>query len=393
MTHPHIMIVAGEASGDMHGARLVRELEKRAPDASFCGMGGKELAAAGVEILCDAAKIAVVGILEVVSHLKDIRKAMRTLENRLKDHSPHLLILIDYPDFNLMLAKKAKSLGIPVLYYISPQVWAWRSGRVKKIRRLVDRMAVILPFEQQFYQERGMTAEFVGHPLMDSVRTSMTREQFLSRNNIEEGKTIIGLLPGSRKKEIASMLPVFLKAAALFCHEQEKDEYVFLLPLARTLSIKDLENNGLAETKLDVRVIDVDRYDMMAACDATMATSGTVTLELAILGVPMVVAYRIAPITYFLGRRLIKVPYVSLVNLVADRKIVPELLQDNATPENICSALTDLVLTTESRKLMRRELASVCEQLGGPGASSRVAQLALEIVRQGPLGESPRKGL
>jgi len=374
------MIVAGEASGDMHGARLIAALKEQAPGAQVCGIGGPELTRQGVEILYDSSQLAVVGIVEVISHLSFIRAALRTLENRLKEQQPDLLILIDYPDFNLIMAKKAKRLGIPVFYYISPQVWAWRSGRVKTIKKLVDRMAVILPFEQEFYRERGMTVDFVCHPLMDSVRTTRTREDFLQSLGIDPESTVIGILPGSRKREIAGMLPIFLEAAKRMQKQLAKP--VFLLPLAPTLCEDDLLNNGLAEAGVEVQVIREDRYDLMAACGAVMAASGTVSLELAILNVPMVISYRVSPLTYFLGRRLIKVQYASLVNLVAGREVVPELLQNEAVPEKIADATIRLIANRTERTRHLAGLAEVREKLGGAGASAKAAKLALATIRK-----------
>ncbi|MHB8987730.1 MAG: lipid-A-disaccharide synthase [Desulfobulbia bacterium] len=377
---PRIMIVAGEASGDMHGARLIAALKEQAPGAQICGIGGPELTRQGVEILYDASRLAVVGIVEVISHFRFIREAMRALEKRLREQPPDLLILIDYPDFNLILAKKAKRLGIPVFYYISPQVWAWRSGRVKTIKKLVDRMGVILPFEQEFYRKFGMNVDFVGHPLMDAVQPTRSREDFLHSLGIAPESTVIGILPGSRKREIAGMLPVFL-AAAKRMQEQMTPKPVFVLPLAPTLSEEDLLDNGLAEAGVEVRVVRENRYDLMGACSAVMAASGTVSLELAILNVPMVISYRVSPLTYFLGRRLIKVQYASLVNLVADREVVPELLQDEAVPEKIAQATMRLIENQAERTRMLAGLAEVRERLGGPGASERSARLALNLAR------------
>ena len=377
---PRIMIVAGEASGDMHGARLIAALKEQAPGAQICGIGGPELTRQGVEILYDASQLAVVGIVEVISHFRFIREAMRALEKRLREQPPDLLILIDYPDFNLILAKKAKRLGIPVFYYISPQVWAWRSGRVKTIKKLVDRMGVILPFEQEFYRKFGMNVDFVGHPLMDAVQPTRSREDFLHSLGIAPESTVIGILPGSRKREIAGMLPVFL-AAAKRMQEQMRPKPVFVLPLAPTLSEEDLLANGLADAGVEVRVVRENRYDLMGACSAVMAASGTVSLELAILNVPMVISYRVSPLTYFLGRRLIKVQYASLVNLVADREVVPELLQDEAVPEKIADATMRLIENQAERTRMLAGLAEVRERLGGPGASERSARLALNLAR------------
>ncbi len=381
MNAPHIMIVAGEASGDMHGAKLVAAMREQAPDLTVCGIGGPALAEQGVEILYDSAQLAVVGIVEVISHFRFIREAMRALEKRLREQPPSLLILIDYPDFNLILAKKAKRLGIPVFYYISPQVWAWRSGRVKTIKARVNRLAVILPFEKEFYKKHGMAVDFVGHPLMDSVRTTQTRADFLRSLGLAPESTVIGILPGSRRREIAGMLPVFLAAAKQMRERMVRP--VFLLPLAPTLSEDDLLANGLADAGVEVRVIRENRYDLMGACDAVMAASGTVSLELAILNVPMVISYRVSPLTYFLGRRLIKVQYASLVNLVAGREVVPELLQDEAVPEKIADATLRLIENQAERARMLAGLAEVRERLGGPGASERSARLALNLARSG----------
>jgi len=341
-------------------------------------MGGKEMAAAGMELLCDISNLAVMGIVEVVSRLWDIRKAMRILEQRWQQQLPDLLILIDYPGFNLILAAKAKKLEIPVMYYIGPKVWAWGRGRIKKIRRLVDRMAVILPFEQDFYRKYGMEVEFVGSPLLDSVKHDITKDQFLKIHDIDPVSTVVGILPGSRKQEIVKMLPLFLSAAKRL--QLHVGKIVFLLALAPGLSRADLVENGLRDVDLDVRVIAEGRYDLMASCDVVMAASGTVTLELAILNVPMVVAYRVAPVTFFLGRLLVKVPFFSLVNLVAGKKVVAELLQHEASPEKISEELQRLLDDQDANATMKKMLKQITGQLGKAGASTRTASLALELI-------------
>ncbi len=379
-----VMIVTGEASGDMHGARLVRSMLKRNPALSFCGMGGDELAAAGVEILYDAAKLAVVGLTEVISHLGDILAARKTLIRRMKSNPPDLLILLDYPDFNLLLAARAKKLGIPIFYYISPQVWAWRKGRTKKIGRLADRIGVILPFEKDFYAGYGVTVDFVGHPLMDGVQTTMTREEFLEQQAVPGENTIIGLLPGSRSKEIRNLLPDFLEAAKKLKDSLETD-CTFLIPKASTVPLSLLHENGLAEyeNQLDIRVIDKNRYDLMGACTAVVAASGTVTLELAILGIPTVVTYRVSPRTYRLGRLLVRnVEFFSLVNLIGGRCIIPELLQDEVTPQAVADQLAPLLLDQQSRRKVLKGLKEVRERLGKPGASDRAADIALEMLTE-----------
>ena len=380
-----IMIVAGEASGDMHGARLVEAMRAQQADLNFSGIGGKELSAAGVHMLYDASKLAVVGLTEVISHLGDILAARRALINQMREVKPSLLILIDYPDFNLLLAAKAKKLGIPVFYYISPQVWAWRSGRVKKIGRLTKRVGVILPFEKDFYAARGVEVDFVGHPLVDTVKTSQSRAEFLRSQNIrtQPSTRIIGVLPGSRSKEIRSLLPDFLAAAQLLA-DDAPDDFIFLLPRASTISQELLADSGLADyqDKIKIYTCSDNRYDLMAACDAVVTASGTVTLELAILGVPTVTTYRVSPRTYRLGRMLIRhIQYFSLVNLIADREIIPELLQDEVTPENIANHLLAMLNDNRYRENVLAGLAEITDKLGAPGCSKRAAAIALQCMR------------
>lgn len=375
------MIVTGEASGDLHGANLVKAMHLREPQLVFSGMGGPELAAAGVNLLYDAKKVAVVGIFEVISHLGDIRAAQRILKQQMEDHLPALLIVIDLPDFNLLLAKKAKQLGIPVFYYISPQVWAWRSGRVKTISKRVDTVGVILPFEEQFFRERGVKAEYVGHPLLDTVHVTESKSEFFRSNGIDADTRCVGLLPGSRIKEISMLLPVFL-AAAEQLQDMSKDKITFLIPLASTISEDELRQQGLApyEDKLTIKIIRENRYNMMAACDAVAAASGTVTLELALLDIPMVVTYKFAPLTYTIGRLLIKLKHFSLVNLIAGESVVPELLQSQVTQTRVAEEMYNLIYDDLIRTKMKKGLADVRNQLGEHGASAKAAQLALQMI-------------
>lgn len=378
-----IMIVAGEASGDMHGAALVRAMQAMRPSLRFCGMGGKELEQAGVEMLCDAAKLAVVGAIEVLSHLGDILRARKALLERMRAKKPALLILIDYPDFNLLLARQAKKLGIPIFYYISPQIWAWRKRRVHTIGRLTDCVAVILPFEETIYTRHGYRAAFVGHPLLDTVRPSLARSQFIRRHQLQEDAQLIGLLPGSRKKEVESLLPVFLETAALLCAEKPEKRRTFLIPQASTISRALLEENGLAayQDRLDFRIITEDRYSMMAACEACLAASGTVTLELALLRVPSVVSYRVAGHTYWLGRLIIRsLPFFSLPNLIAGRELVPELLQESVRPHQLLARLKPLLEDGAERRAMQEGFSALRLQLGETGAAQRTATLALEVM-------------
>lgn len=375
------MIVTGEASGDLHGANLVRAMLGQAEGLLFCGMGGDELATCGMEILCDAKKVAVVGITEVLAHLGDIIRSRKVLVDRLRHRPPDLLILIDLPDFNLPLARKAKQYGIPVFYYITPQVWAWRSGRVKTIGERADKVGVILPFEEEFFRQRGVDAHYVGHPLLDSVRVTTTPEEFCLAHGIPHSARRVCLLPGSRKSEIGFLLPKFIEAARMLQHGS-REEMVFLLPLASTLSEQDLLENGLAgAADVNLRVVLGQRYEVMAACEAAIAASGTVTLELALLDIPMVVSYRLSPLTYHLGRMLVKLDHFSLVNLIAGSGVVPELLQDQVSPENICRHVRQMLDGGDYRQTILQGLAKVRQSLGGQGASERAARLALQMLQ------------
>ncbi len=379
----NVMIIAGEASGDLHGAKLVRAMQKVRPELTFCGMGGKELLAAGVDILFDAKKIAVVGLAEVISHLPDILTAQKILRKTIKKEHPELLIIIDFPDFNLMLAKFAKKLGIPVFYYISPQVWAWRPGRVKTIAQRVDRVGVILPFEEEFFRSRGLIADYVGHPLLDSVKITKNRRKFCKEQTIDPESLCIGLLPGSRKKEIVSLLPILLKSAQRV-QKQKQQKMVFLIPLASTISKSEIRENGLDKfgSNLDIRIITENRYDMMAACDAAVVVSGTVTLELALLDTPMVVIYKVSPGTYRMGKLLINkdLKYFSLVNLIGGKEIVPELFQDEVNPERIETELSAILFDQQKRSIMLQGLKDVRDKMGKAGASEKAAELALGLL-------------
>lgn len=374
-----IMIVTGEASGDLHGANLVRALQKKDGDLEFFGMGGPELQSSGVDILFDANRVSVVGIFEVFSHLGDIFKAQNILRKKLLVDPPDLLILIDLPDFNLLLAKKAKELGIPVFYYICPQVWAWRSGRIKTLKKRADRFGVILPFEEKYYKDRGLDASYVGHPLLDSVSRTKTKSQFLAEHSISHEAKIVGLLPGSRRREVSSLLPIFLDAAEKL-QRAVNDKLVFVIPQASGIDIALFKEAGVGQGGIDVRLLEDDRYNVMAACDCAVAASGTVTLELALLNVPMVVTYKLSPLTYLLGKTLVKLDYFSLVNLIAGFEAVPELLQNQVNAERICDELAPLLNAYPTRKAMRNGLERVNNRLGKPGASSRVARLALDMI-------------
>ncbi len=346
-----------------------------APDLHFYGIGGPRMRAAGVETLVDAKVMAVMGLVEVLGHYPTLRAALKLMQRRLAEDRPDLLVLVDYPDFNLRLAKTAKRLGIKVLYYISPQIWAWRQHRVYKIKKLVDMMAVVFPFEEPFYQQAGVPVRFVGHPLAEEVYCSLSAAEAKQRFDLDPGRPVVGLFPGSRRSELKRLLPTLLASAAQL-HAQDL-RYQFLLPRASSLEEADLAPY-LATTSVPIQVVSGHPYEAIRACDAIAAASGTVTLEIGLLGTPLVVVYRVAALSYRIMRRLIKVDHIALCNIVADRRIAPELIQDDATPERISAELSALLTEPARAQAMRSALAEIRERLGGHGASAAVAQLLLE---------------
>jgi lipid-A-disaccharide synthase len=372
-----VAIIAGEASGDQHGAKLVKAMQNKNPALSFMGIGGPELRQAGVRILMDAAELTVVGITEVFSRLPSILRGMSTFKKALKIHQPDLLILIDFPDFNLRIAAAAKKLGIPVLYYVSPQIWAWRQSRVKRIKRLVDHMAVILPFEQQFYAENDVPATFVGHPLLDTPLPPAEKALMAG----DEGQTTIGLVPGSRENEIARHLPVMLDTADIL--KDRLKHATFIISHARSVERKQLEAIVAGHPcRVNVEIISDGIETVFERSDVLVAASGTVTLQAAIHGVPMVIIYKVSPISFMLGRALVRVPFIGLANLVAGRKLVPEYVQNDANAENIASALQDMLSDRDQLAELKKQLVELRDVMGGPGASERVAELAIGMLKK-----------
>jgi len=371
------MIIAGEASGDLHGAELVKAMRKRDSSLSFYGIGGEKLKDAGVCLIADASTLSVVGITEVFSKLPGIFKGMAAVKKFLRTRRPDLLILIDFPDFNLHIAGTAKRLNIPVLYYISPQIWAWRRGRVKKIRKRVSHIAVILPFEESFYRKHNIPASYVGHPLLDqSGCTSHSPAETLR----------IAFLPGSREGEIARHLPLMLEAACILNKKRKDMEFVIsLAPSVKREFAENIISHFSLLTPHSSLLTPHFSYVTGAekafeTCSAAVAASGTVTLQGALAGVPMAVIYKVSPLSYLAGRALIKVRHISLVNLIAGREIVPELIQGKASPENIAD--TVLNMTDDPRRLerMKSDLLGIRNMLGRTGASERVADIATDML-------------
>ena len=372
-----VMIVAGEASGDMYGATLAAEMSALSPATRFFGMGGDRMRQAGVETLVDANVMAVMGLVEVLGHLPVILKGFNILKQRILTDPPKLLILIDYPDFNLRLAKVAKGAGVKVLYFISPQVWAWRSGRVTGIGRVVDMMAVLFPFEVPFYQKAGIPVSFVGHPLLDMVRPSMGRDEALASFGLDPALRTVGLFPGSRKSEIKKLLPVILESAELL--RARMPELQFVLPLASSLRAEDLAPY-LEGSKVPVAVVSGRNYDVMAACDAAISVSGTVVMELALAGVPGVLIYKMSPLTYQIGKRVIKVAHIGICNIVAEKRLIKELIQHEVQPVAIADEIDAILNDAGYAAQIRAGLATVKVKLGNGGALGRVARLATEMM-------------
>jgi lipid-A-disaccharide synthase len=375
----HVLMVAGEASGELHGANLVRAMKGLNPNIAVAGIGGRRMEEAGVKILIPCSDMAVVGVTEVFSRLTAITRAHLTLRSLMKESPPDLLILIDYPDFNINLARTAGRCGVPVLYYISPQVWAWRRGRVRKIARRVDRMAVILPFEREFYLNTGagMTIDYVGHPLIDNVPYNLDKEEIKRELGLGKGSKILGLLPGSREEEVKRLLPPMINAAEILSSRYAGLKCV--LPVAQTIS-HDLIRSMVGRSSLEIIIAPKDVYRALAVCDMAMVASGTATLETAIMGVPMIIAYCVSPLSFWIGKMVVKVPYVGLVNLVAGKEVVPELIQDEVTPQGLADKAISILEDEKTKTAMIKDLQMVRERLGSPGASLRTARIALDMM-------------
>ncbi len=418
---PNILVVAGEASGDDHAARLVAAIRESCPQAEFFGIGGEALAAQGVRILCPAAELAVVGLLEVAGRLPAIWRALRTIWRVLKTDRPDLAILVDFPDFNFWVARLARYWRVPVMYYISPQVWAWRTYRVRTIARLVNRMVVIFPFEADFYRARGVAVEYVGHPFRETLPPLPDRRTFLTEHHLDPEALTIALLPGSRASEIERHLPTMLKAATLIHRSIPQSQ--FLLPLASTAPrelvermVEDFlgegargrrpltipppnslpqppyrgvggEFEGRAGEPLrktspgpPLKILSGLAYQSLGAAQVAVVASGTATVEAALAAVPTVIVYRVSPLTFAAARRLVRVEHVGMANLLAEERVFPELLQDDFTPARLAQEVLSLIADRQRSAAMRRGLARVIHRLGGPGASRRAAQVALELM-------------
>jgi lipid-A-disaccharide synthase len=374
--YQNIMVVAGEASGDLHAAALVQALKRIEPLYRYYGVGGEKLRAEGVELIADSAIMGVIGLTEVFLKLPVILKVMNSLVRSFEEKRPAAVILVDYPDFNLILARKAHARGIKVFYYISPQVWAWRKGRITTIRRNVDKLAVILPFEESIYRSADVNAEYVGHPLLDMVPPPSSQEEAREKLGLRAGVKTIALLPGSRPGEVSRLLPVCLQAARMM---QQHQELQFIMPLASTLS-RDFVESIINPYNLKITVVSNAVYDVLSAADLAIVASGTATLEAGLMETPMIIIYRVSQLTYLLGRMLIKVKNIGLVNIIAGKTIVPELVQTEANPERLAELANSLIADQSARDRMKIALSRIKDQLGAPGASERAAHLVANML-------------
>ena len=379
------MIVAGEASGDMRAAGLARALKGLAPGVRLSGIGGKYMRLAGVECFTDITELAVIGIAEVLKNLSRIKKVFDQTLKQIDSTHPDCVVLVDYPGFNLRLAREIKkrssyrtlagARGIKIVYYISPQVWAWREKRVLKIKQLVDRMIVLFPFEQDIYKKYGMKVDYVGHPLVDEIVIDHDQIEVLKSIGLSASKTTIGIMPGSRAKEVERHLPCMLEAAKILVkHNQDRQ---FILLKSSSIPLKLINDALFMYKHLPLKIYEGSTYDGINAMDAVMVASGTATLECALLKKPMVIIYKTSWLTYGLAKSLIKIPFIGLVNIVAGKKVAEELIQNNVTAAKIANALESSLYNHH----IIDELAALKHSLGAPGASLRAARVILEEIK------------
>ncbi|MGR9072402.1 MAG: lipid-A-disaccharide synthase [Gammaproteobacteria bacterium] len=374
-----VMLSAGEASGDQHAANLFLELKKRLPEVRGFGMGGARMRDAGIDIYCDSSDFGVIGPIDVLKHFREIRRALSSMKELACREKPDLLICVDYKEFNFKLARHAKRCGVKVLFYVSPQVWAWRPGRVKKYGEAINAMAVIFPFETPYYEQHDIPVHYVGHPSVDKVHPRFSPEKDRERFGIDLSRPVVGLLPGSRSNEIRRLLPVMLQAASRVAEEIPGAQ--FFLPQAGSVRDEWLKD-FLDQTALDIRVVKNEPYDVIQCCDAVMTASGTATLEVALLGIPMAIVYKLSALTYWLARLLVRIPFIGLPNIVAGRLIVKEFIQHEARPERLSNEIVRILTDENYARRMREDLNRVREELGEGGGSANMAELAMKMLAE-----------
>ena len=378
MASKSIFLCAGEVSGDLHGSVVIQHLKKMLPDYTYFGVGGDRLSEEGMELLYHVNQMSIIGITEVVRSLPFIRKALNKIENELKKRDPALIILIDYPGFNIRIGQIAKKLNKKVFYYISPQIWAWGKHRIKKITEITSKMALIFAFEEKIYREAGLETVFVGHPLLDIVHSSICREDFLKELKLEEEHPIIGILPGSRIREVKTLLPPILKSLQMI---KKSNPYINLI-IGAADSVPRSVYESLIPQDFPIQLFCGRTYDIMQHSNLLLVASGTATLEAAILGSPMIILYKVSFLSYLLGHYfLIKIPYIGLANIIAGREIVPELIQGQVKPELITEQSLRILCNADEHKKTRENLKNLREKLGDPGAAERTAKLIADMLK------------
>ncbi|HSK08217.1 MAG TPA: lipid-A-disaccharide synthase [Vicinamibacterales bacterium] len=371
-----VLISCGEPSGDLYAGALTRELRALQPDVRVLGLGGDRLQAAGGELVGDYRGLAVTGLSEAIRVLPRSLRMYRRLLRVAREVRPDVLVPIDFPDFNFRLAASVRKQGIPVVYYIPPQLWAWRSGRMKQLRALADRILVIFPFEPEIYREAGTPATFVGHPLLELARSSGDRDGFLARAGLDPSRPVVGLLPGSRPNEVAAILPTLVGACAIVSAGAPGTQYL----LARAPNLSSSLFEPALPVQPSIRIVEGQADDVLAACDVVVTASGTATVQAAIHECPMVVVYKVSPLTYAIGRRFVHVDTFAMVNLVAGEKVAPELIQEAFTPAAVAAETLRLLTDKDARRRAVTALRGVKERLGGAGASRRAAEAVLEVA-------------
>lgn len=375
--HYTVLFSAGESSGDQHAAHMFQAMQQRCSSLRGLGMGGNKMRQAGIDIRFDSSGIGVIGLVEILKHYGEIRRALKLMKALIIDEKPDLLVCVDYKEFNLKLAQFAKRQGVKVLFYVSPQVWAWRPGRVLTYGKAIDMMAVIFPFETQYYDAHAIPVRYVGHPSVDKVHPQRSKAEDLALFGLDDNRPVVGVLPGSRANEIKRMLPVMLEASNALA--ERHPELQFVLPQADSVA-DELLQPYLQASAIKIQVIRGQAYDVMQCCDAIMTTSGTASLEIALLGVPMLIAYRLSPLSYWIGKQLVKIPFIGLPNIIAGRAIVKELIQQDFGAEHAAREIERLLFDDEHRARCLSGLREVKALLGEGGGSTNMAELALDML-------------
>lgn len=371
-----ILVLAGEVSGDLHAAGLIKELQRLRPDLEFLGIGGEQMKACGVKLFYHINQLSFLGFWEVVKHLNFIRQVKKRLLAEMDSDPCHLAVLVDYPGFNLRLAEDLKKRSIPIIYYISPQIWAWGGKRIEKIKKLVEKMIVFFPFEEELYQKHSVNVEFVGHPLAELAKPRLGKREFLERLGLEQECQLIGLFPGSRLQEVRQHLPIMLRAVEII--QATKNEFHFLIGLAPGIEIGFAES--MLPANLPVKIVDGYNYDIMAYSELLLVKSGTTTVEASLSGTPFVVMYKVSPLSYLIAKRMVKIPNLAMANILAGRQIVPELIQNEATPERIAREMSGILEDQARYARIKKELGAIRHKLGTGNVYLKAAQNVAEFI-------------